>query len=278
MDQTNQSYHFNASRALFLLLQEQTDAIRTSRYDAFIYLLENVALEPRTAIVFGTRIPLSKGQLVTSYSELAGKWNWHRSYVSQFLSSLEEIHVLTQERYGKATVITLPITDTQPTRLLTEEERMWQRFIFGATAFEEFAEMFDTAMRQEEAGLDEAVQHNPDNGGTGRRLHRLFNHLMLNTTKAFPKDERVAEALRYLYVEECGADLTQLLALLSFGGLKVIREDGEDGHTVFPVFISERASEQLAVVIGYYSPFINDASTVKTTHTVAGHSLFPGKT
>ncbi len=264
---TNNDYHFNMSRELFHFLNEDipVTADRASKLDAFVHLLEQATLVPKRVTAFGCDFQLVKGQFVTSYSELAEQWNWHRTAVRQFLHSLQEMQVLSMDRHGKATLITMPIAtadDKRPVRLRSEEETDWLRFLFGMMCFEEFSELFDLAISGVEESAGALARQDPSDKEIGRRLHRMVNHLVLHSSDLFPKSDEVADALLSLFVGECNAELAPFFTLLTLGGLKII--DDIDDEPDMPFSISEEASRQLDIILRYYTPLVGRAhSSIK---------------
>ena len=245
-------FYLTANMELFRCLQEDRpeDGGRLSRYSAFVYLLEHTNRQPGTVTASGQEIFLSAGQLVTSYSELAAVWKWSRDNVRNFFLALEKTGTVSLERRGKATVISLPVGMTDapvPTRLLTRDERDHLRFIFGAMSLEEMAEMLESIMSGTERDIDRLKSENPNDIGIGRRLLRLVNHLVLHPSGFFPKDDRVADALRNLFIE-------RLFTLLTIGGLKLV--DDRCDNKEFPLSLPDKTMRLLAVVLEYYSPFI----------------------
>ncbi len=252
-------FYLTANMELFRCLQEDRpeDGGRLSRYSAFVYLLEHANRQPGTVTASGQEIYLSAGQFVTSYSELATVWKWSRDNVRNFFLALEKTETVSLERRGKATVISMPVrmTDTPvPARLPTRDERDRLRFIFGAMSLEEMAEMLESVMSGTERDIDRLKSGNPNDIGIGRRLLRLVNHLVLHPSGFFPKDDRVADALRCLFVEDCGSDLARFFTLLTIGGLKLV--DDRCDNTEFSLSLPDKTMRRLAVVLEYYSPFI----------------------
>ena len=228
-------FYLTANMELFRCLQEDRpeDGGRLSRYSAFVYLLEHMNRQPGTVTASGQEIFLSAGQLVTSYSELASVWKWSRDNVRNFFLALEKTGTVSLERRGKATVISLPagMTDAPvPARLPTRDERDRLRFIFGAMSLEEMAEMLESVMSGTERDID------------------------LHPSGFFPKDDRVADALRSLFIDDCGSDLARFFTLLTIGGLKLV--DDRCDNTEFPLSLPDKTMRLLAVVLEYYSPFI----------------------
>ena len=252
-------FYLTANMKLFRCLQEDRpeDGGRLSRYSAFVYLLEHTNRQPGTVTASGQEIFLSAGQLVTSYSELAAIWKWSRDNVRNFFLALEKTETVSLERRGKTTIISLPVgmaDASEPARLPTRDERDRLRFIFGAMSLEEMAEMLESAISGTERDIDRLKSENPGDTGIGRRLLRLVNHLVLHPSGFFPKDDRVADALRGLFIEDCGSDLARFFTLLTIGGLKLV--DDRCDNTEFPLSLPDKTMRLLAVVLEYYSPFI----------------------
>lgn len=267
MNKNCSNYYFTMNGRLFRFLHEDNSigGNRLCKYDAFVSLLERATIVPKSTTVFGMKILLTRGQCVTSYSELAGKWKWHRNNVRTFLLSLAEMDVLTVERRGKATVITLPVmTDNsqEPKRLLSTEERNWLHFIFGIISIEEFINLLDAAMSEVENEIGVIDGQNSNDEEIGYRLQRLTNHLLIQTTGLFPYDKKLSEAMRSLFIDECDADLVRFFTLLIAGGLKLF-SDAED-ETKPKYSIPAGISSRLAIILDYYSSF-------------AGNSLKNGK-
>lgn len=257
--ESKDTFCLTANMWLFRYLQEDKpeDGGRLSRYSAFVYLLEHVHGQPCMVMVFGQEIRLSAGQLVTSYSELAGAWKWSRDNVRNFFLVLEKAGAVSVERRGKATVISLPVRMTENpmfSQLPTREESDRLRFIFGTMSLEEMAEMLESAISETEHDINKLKSEDLDDIGIGRRLLRLVNHLVLHPSGFFPKDDHVADALRSLFIEDCGSDLARFFTLLTIGGLKLV--DDRCDNTEFPLSLPDKTIRLLAVVLEYYSPFI----------------------
>jgi len=257
--ESKDTFCLTASMELFRCLQEDRpeDGGRLSRCGAFVYLLEHASKSPGTVTAFGQEILLSAGQLVTSYSELAAVWKWSRDNVRNFFLAMAKTGTVSVERRGKATVISIPVCMTDSAtiaRLPTREERDRLRFIFGAMSLEELADMFESVISETERDIDKLKSENPNGIGIGRRLHRLVNHLVLHPSGFFPKDDHVADALRNLFVDDCGSDLARFFTLLTIGGLKLV--DDRCDNTEFPLSLPDKTMRLLAVVLEYYSPFI----------------------
>lgn len=209
-----------ASMELFrLFLDDRTEGEgRLSRYGAFVYLLEHANRQHATETAFGQEIHLSAGQLVTSYSELAVAWRWSRDNVRSFFLAMEKTGCVSVERRGKATVVSIPVSMSGTptlTRLPSREERERLRFIFGTMSLEELADMFESVISKAEKEVGKLEADDPHDIEIGRRLHRLVNHLVLHPSGFFPKDDRVADALRCLFIDDCSSDLAKFFTLLT---------------------------------------------------------------
>ena len=264
MIQSN-SYNVTVDNSLMKFLQETAgcDGNRFTKFDAYVYLLE-AASDPEKSHADN----LSKGQFITTFSELAEVWNWHRTNVRLFLTSLEKLKALAMERQGKATVITMPIaleTAPKPVRLIDGEEREWLRFIFGMAALDEFLALFDASMTQTEEKLAHYDDGAPVIGEIGARLRSLLNHLMLRSANILPCDKGLDDALRVLFIQECNSDLQQLLGLLTLGGFSLVGDSVEES---VPFQLTENADRLLHEVIRYYSPWLDKAanSNVHAAH------------
>ncbi|MCM1312833.1 MAG: hypothetical protein NC252_08070 [Roseburia sp.] len=273
MDNTR-PYHITLSRSLLIFLQEDscTDDSRFSRYDAFLYLLDSAAENPRQTEPDRDTVPTVKGEFVTSYSELSEIWNWHRSHVREFIQALAGLDVLTTGRVRKKLLLTLPLHfdgDRVPVRLLDEEQRGWLRFIIGMTSLDEFLSLFDSAMTEAETGLSVTEVQGAAADNIGRRIRHLLDHLMLHAANIHPCGQELDSALRHLFVDECGSDLMSLLSLLSFGGLDILRTSVDE---VSPFHLSEAADEHLRTVLKHYSvwPGKEDVPPDTNPHTASG--------
>ena len=79
------------------------------RVDAFRDLLNKTAKQPLGAMTKeGTPLVVESGQLVTSVSELARVWDWHRDKVRDFVNALAEREVLTIDMHKKFMVLSFP--------------------------------------------------------------------------------------------------------------------------------------------------------------------------
>ena len=79
------------------------------RVDAFRDLLNKTAMQPLGAMTKeGTPLVVESGQLVTSVSELARVWDWHRDKVRDFVNALAEREVLIIDMHKKFMVLSFP--------------------------------------------------------------------------------------------------------------------------------------------------------------------------
>ena len=80
------------------------------RVDAFRDLLNRTCQQPTGAMTKeGTPLVVVPGQLVTSVSELARVWDWHRDKVRDFIDALAERDVLTIDMHKKFMVLSFPV-------------------------------------------------------------------------------------------------------------------------------------------------------------------------
>ncbi len=233
------------SEMLHFLQDNACDGERYSKLKALVYLLDSVAEQADTDV--------ANGQLETTISELADAWNWNRTNVRLFLNSLENLGILSMDRQGKSTTVTIAATfgEHEPAvRLLDDEEREWLRFIMGMATLDSCLGLFNDSLDSFEAKL-ESIN---DPAAIGARLRSLVSHLLLSRTNTLRDDDDVNEALRSLFVDDCKLDLTQFLSLLSLGGLAVLREDSDDS----PLFgLDEHLLHNIKIVLGYYTPWIS---------------------
>ncbi len=79
------------------------------RVDAFRDLLNRICQQPLGAMTKeGTPLVVEPGQLVTSVSELARAWDWHRDKVRDFIDGLAERDALTIDMHKKFMVLSFP--------------------------------------------------------------------------------------------------------------------------------------------------------------------------
>ena len=256
------SYSITMSRQLLTFLQDtaSVDANRFSKLDAYIHLLESATDSPIEVRISGESVTLSKGQLVSSFSELAEVWNWHRGNVRMFIQSLINLGAVTTERVSKKLIITLPLLfegETAPVRLIDREERGLLRFILGISSVDEFFEFFDRAMDEAESSLSESSDDTETPGRSiiaiGNRLRKLLDHLVLHASDFAIGTPELHEALHHLFAIECNCDLMLFFSLLSFGGIANIMESSGDKS---PIQLSEEARDDLNIIVAYYSKWL----------------------
>lgn len=254
------SYSITMSRQLLTFLQDtaSVDANRFSKLDAYIHLLESAADSPIEVRISGESVTLSKGQLVSSFSELAEVWNWHRGNVRMFIQSLINLGAVTTERVSKKLIITLPLLfegETIPVRLIDREERGLLRFILGISSVDEFFDFFDQAMNEAECSLSEQSDNTeiPEHSTIGNRLRKLIDHLVLHASDFSIGTPELHEALHHLFAIECNCDLMLFFSLLSFGGIANIMEASGDKT---PIQLSEEARYDLNIIVTHYSKWL----------------------
>lgn len=256
------SYNITMSSQLLKFLQDTSsvDANRFSKLDAYIYLLESATASPMEVRISGESVTLSKGQLVSSFSELAEVWNWHRGNVRMFIQSLINLGAVTTERVSKKLIITLPLLfegETIPVRLIDREERGVLRFILGISSVDEFFDFFDQAMNEAECSLSEQSYNTeiPEHSAIaiGNRLRKLIDHLVLHASDFTIGTPDLHEALHHLFAIECNCDLMLFFSLLSFGGIANIMESSGDKT---PIQLSEEARGDLNIIVAHYSKWL----------------------
>jgi hypothetical protein len=239
------NYQTTLNSDMLHFLQDTTcNGERSSKIEAFVYLLDSVAENADNAA--------PNGQLDTTISELAEAWNWNRSNVRLFLTSLERLGVISMNRQGKLTTVSIAASfgEEKPTvRLLDDEEREWLRFIMGMVTLDSCLALFSDGVDSFSDKLEEI--HDPK--ATGSRLRSLVSHLLLNRTCTLQDDSDVDEALRSLFVDDCKLDLVQFLSLLSLGGLAIIKDLSEEDSICE---LSEHVLRKLHTVLRYYAPWL----------------------
>lgn len=257
MDNTN-NYSVSLSRPVLKFLQESvpSDSDRSSKLDAFIHLLESAAESSGSGTMDGSGTILPKGRFMTSFSELAEAWNWHRGNVRMFMQSLVNLGAITMERTGKRLLVSLPLLledDTTPVRLPDEEERAWLRFILGISTVDEFFSLFDAAMNEAETGLSEISGDGKDIAAVGERLRRLLDHLLLHAANIPNPGRELHEALGNIFVNDCRSDLKLFLAVLSFDSISALGFSPCD-HPLSR--LTEQARNGLRLIFEHYSSWV----------------------
>lgn len=201
--------------------------------------------------------PLPQGQVALTVSGLAKHWNWHRTTVRKFLSSLEEagaVKVIGRSGYFILTLACV-VTDDGNTQapLLSEEELLLNRWLCGYLTIEESVEMLahfitetDKIFVSEQTGKPADWQ-----ASIGKRLHKLIAHTILQRTGVIPADERVNEALERLFLDECGKDLASFLQRLTLAGLRLI--DTGNPQEARTTCSGDATSD---IILRHYLPFI----------------------
>lgn len=83
-----------------------------SRYDAFIWLLENIL----TKVNKDGKQPLTS--FSASYIRLADEWKWTRQTVQKFIEELKSLSLISTKREGNA--YTFSITDELKSKIILE--------------------------------------------------------------------------------------------------------------------------------------------------------------
>ena len=201
--------------------------------------------------------PLPEGQVALTVSGLAKHWNWHRTTVRKFLSTLEEtnaVKVIGRSGYFILTV-TCVVLDGENSQapLLSEEELLLNHWLCGCLTIEESVEMLAHFIIE----TDKLFVSEPTNkrsgrqASTGERLHKLIAHTILQRTSIIPSDERVNEALERLYVDECGKDLARFLQRLTLAGLRLIEAGNPQAAQA-----TCSGDETADTILRHYLPFI----------------------
>lgn len=244
----------------FLQDTSSVDTNRFSKLDAYIHLLESASESSIEVKISGEPVTLSKGQLVSSFSELAEVWNWHRGNVRMFIQSLINLGAVTTERVSKKLIITLPLLfegEASPVRLIDREERGLLRFILGISSVDEFFDFFDRAMDEAESSLSEQSDNTEISERStiaiGNRLRKLLDHLVLHASDFAIGSPELHEALHHLFAIECNCDLMLFFSLLSFGGISNIMESSGDNA---PIQLSDEARNDLRIIVAHYSKWV----------------------
>lgn len=201
--------------------------------------------------------PLPEGQVALTVSGLAKHWNWHRTTVRKFLSTLEEtnaVKVIGRSGYFILTVTcVVPNGENSQAPLLSEEELLLNHWLSGYLTIEESVEMLAHFITE----TDKLFVSEPTNkrsgrqASTGERLHKMIAHTILQRTSIIPADERVNEALERLYVDECGKDLARFLQRLTLAGLRLI-----ETRNLREAQATCSGNETADTILRHYLPFI----------------------
>ena len=79
--------------------------LRFSRFDAFLWLIENIRKGHISYDVFG--IKSWRQELVTTNSKIAEIWHWSRPLVLEFIQNLIDLSVICQTRSGHKVIYTV---------------------------------------------------------------------------------------------------------------------------------------------------------------------------
>ena len=79
--------------------------LRLSRFDAFMWLMENIRIGHVSYDVFG--IKSWRQELVTTNSKIAETWHWSRPLVLDFIQQLIDLSVICQTRSGHKVIYSI---------------------------------------------------------------------------------------------------------------------------------------------------------------------------
>lgn len=266
------NYRIIADKELLEFLRSEEED-RFSKMDALCDLLDKAAGENRESLTyFGTAVTLRKGQFVTTVSNLARQWKWHRATTHSFLDALEGFGMARIDAHKKFFLITmnytLPETEGLQPRMMSPEEERINKWICGYLCLEEMAESAVQFITTTEHILSMPVT---DNGaGVGERLHKLFAHVILQRTNLFPANPTLSVTLERMYSEVCHRDLAIFLQLLASAGLNLLGGQRPELAQYLPLLITDKASEDLRLLWEYYVPYfegINQEKAGKTPQT-----------
>ena len=266
------NYRIIADKELLEFLRSDEEE-RFSKMDALCDLLDKASGESRDSLTyFGTNVTLRKGQFVTTVSNLARQWKWHRATTRSFLDALEGFGMARIDAHKKFFLITmnytLPETEGLQPRMMSPEEERINKWICGYLCLEEMAESAVQFITTTEHILSMPVT---DNGaGVGERLHKLFAHVILQRTNLFPANPTLSVTLERMYSEVCHRDLAIFLQLLASAGLNLLGGQRPELAQYLPLLITDKASEDLRLLWEYYVPYfegINQEKAGKTPQT-----------
>lgn len=75
-----------------------------SRGQAWLDLIMRANREDRTIMFNSTKITVKRGEILTSYTQLADAWGWSRGKVRRFIKILISDNMITQNRHSNGTV------------------------------------------------------------------------------------------------------------------------------------------------------------------------------
>ena len=201
--------------------------------------------------------PLPEGQVALTVSGLAKHWNWHRTTVRKFLSTLEKAGAVKSIGRSGYFILTIacvvPDGENTQTPLLLEEELLLNRWLCGYLTIEELAETLAQFITEtDKLFVPEPTGKRSDRQvSTGERLHKLIAHTILQRTNIIPTNERVNEALERLFSDECGKDLVRFLQRLTFAGLWLI-----EAGTPSEAQATCSGDATADIILRHYLPFI----------------------
>lgn len=259
------NYRIIADKELLEFLRSDEEE-RFSKMDALCDLLDKASGESRDSLTyFGTTVTLRKGQFVTTVSNLARQWKWHRATTRSFLDALENFGMARIDAHKKFFLITmnytLPETEGLQPRMMSPEEERINKWICGYLCLEEMAESAVQFITTTEHVLSMPVT---DSGaGIGERLHKLFAHIILQRTNLFPTNPTLSATLERVYCEVCHRDVAIYLQLLALAGLNLIDVQCPKVPEYLLALIPDKVSEDLRLLWEYYAPYFEGINQEK---------------
>ena len=259
------NYRIIADKELLEFLRSDEEE-RFSKMDALCDLLDKASGESRDSLTyFGTNVTLRKGQFVTTVSNLARQWKWHRATTRSFLDALEKFGMARIDAHKKFFLITmnytLPGTEGLQPRMMSPEEERINKWICGYLCLEEMAESAVQFITTTEHVLSMPVT---DSGaGIGERLHKLFAHIILQRTNLFPANPTLSATLERVYCEVCHRDVAIYLQLLASAGLNLIDVQCPKVPEYLLALIPDKVSEDLRLLWEYYAPYFEGINQEK---------------
>ena len=269
MKQTTQSYQIELPRELLGYISSKEEQ-KYSKMEALIDLLDKTVSESRQAIdCNGVLIPFLRSQTAATVSGLAKEWNWHRGTVKNYLLTLEKFGIAKVDFHSKFFIITMNYTkqgeESGRIHILSDEEQRLNRWICGYIGIEELMEtsvqfITDTEVLYTRNAADEGTT-------TGKRLHKLLGHIILQKSELFPFEPDVVAAMECLFNKYCSQDLAQFLQLLTVSGVRLLSKKRDDNPIPLLSGISSEDRKQLEIVTKYYGSFLKPKSsgTIKET-------------
>ena len=265
MSNDSLDYAVKVSRKLLGYLSPDKDK-KHSKITAFCDLLECAANGNQTSFAEKTTaFPMQEGQIAVTVSGLARHWNWHRTTVRNFLSTLESFGIFRMEQKRKYFILSLHLErvdeNNKPEYILTEEERRLNQWLCGYVSMEEIVESVVRFITESDVSFSDKPTDKYKK--VGERLHYLIAHIILQHTNLIPADKVVSESLRRLFMEQCNSDLASLLLLLTVSGIRLMSEE-QPQRFIIPCDIPLEARKDLDIVIRYYLPFISSGTANNT--------------